>query len=111
MLVSQALLFGALGVSDQRIAGLMYLIIPLVGIGVSILVGASVQAAVSSLQHFRDHLEKACPHDYDKNLCLLQLHRVPKNLPCGLVSPKALPWLSSGAWVLILIWAIANALG
>ena len=109
MLVSQSLLFGALGVSNQRIAGFMYLIIPLVGIGVSILVGRSVWAAVLSLQHYRDHLKKACPDEYDKNLCLPELHREPKNLSQGLESPKALPWLFLGAWILILIWAIANS--
>jgi len=110
MLVSQSLLFGALGVSNQKIAGLMYLIIPLVGIGVSIMVGASVRAAVLSLQHYRDYMEKACPREYDKNMCLPELHREPKNLSRGLVSPKALPWLFLGAWILILIWAIANSL-
>ena len=111
MLASQSLLFGALAISDQKIAGLMHLIIPLVGLGISILVGSSVRAAVSSLQHYRDHLEEACSHEYDKNLCFPELHREPKNLSHGLVSPKALPRLFSGAWVLILIWAIANLKG
>ena len=110
MLASQSLLFGALAINDQKIAGFMHLIIPLVGIGVSILVGASVRAAVLSLQHYRDNLEKACHQEYDKNLCLPELHREPKNLSRGLVSPKALPWLFLGAWILILIWAVANSL-
>ena len=108
MLVSQSLLFGALGLSDKQIAGLMYFIIPLVGIGVSILVGESVRAAVKSLKHYRDDLEKACRPGDDKNLCLPQLHREPQNLSRGLVSPKSLPWLFFGAWILILIWAIAK---
>jgi hypothetical protein len=110
MIVSQSLLFGALGVSNQHIAGLMYLIIPLVGIGVSILVGTSVWAAVSSLQHYRVCLEEACPREDDKNMCLPELHREAKNLSLGLVSPKALPWLFLVAWIVILIWAIANSL-
>ena len=110
MLASQSLLFGALGISGRHIAGLMYFIIPLVGLGVSILVGASVRAAVLSLQHYRDNLAKACPQEYDKNLCLPELHREPKNLSHGLVSPRALPWLFLGAWILILIWAIANSI-
>jgi hypothetical protein len=108
MIASQSLLLGALGVSDQQIAGLMYLIIPIVGIGVSILVGLSVWAAISSLQHYRVDLEKACPQEYDKEKYFPQLHREPKNLCLGLVSPKALPWLFFGAWILILIWALAN---
>ena len=108
MLASQSLLLGALGVSDQQIAGLMYLIIPIVGIGVSILVGVSVQAAISSLQHYRVDLEKACPQEHDKEKCFPQLHREPKNLYRGLVSPEALPWLFFGAWILILIWALVH---
>ena len=80
MLASQSLLFGALGLSGRHIAGLMSFIIPLVGLGISVLVGASVQGAVLSLTQYRDNLQKACPQGYDKNLCLPELHRNAKNL-------------------------------
>lgn len=108
MLASQSLLFGALGVSHQAIAELMYLIIPIVGIGVSILVGKSVWGAVASLKQYRGDLEKACPQECDKEKHFPQLHRDPKNLCRGLVSPKALPWLFLGAWIVIIIWVLAN---
>ena len=110
MLASQSLLFGALGISGQGIANLMYFIVPLVGIGMSILVGASVRAAVNSLEQYRENLIKACPEGYDRNLCLPELHRDRKNLSGGLVSPRALPWLFLIAWLVVLIWAIARAL-
>ena len=108
MLASQSLLFVALGISSQQIAGLMYLIIPIVGIGVSILVGVSVRAAVLSWQHYRENLEESCPQEYDQKKHFPQLHREPKNLSHGFVSAKTLPCLFLGAWILILIWAVAN---
>ena len=110
MIASQSLLFGALGVSHQKIAGLMYLVIPIVGIGTSILVGISVWGAVASLKQYRDNLEEACPQECDKEKHFPQLHREPKNLCRGLVSPKILPWLFLGAWIVIIIWVLANSL-
>ena len=104
MLASQTLLFGALGISSQQIAGLMYLIIPIVGIGLSIFVGLSLWAAVSSLQHYRKNLKEVCPQEYDPKKHFPQLHRKPKNVSHGLVSPKALPGLFLLAWISILIW-------
>ena len=55
MLASQTLLFGAFGVSGKQIAGLMYWIIPIVGIGISILVRRSVQGAIDSLNQYREN--------------------------------------------------------
>ena len=109
MLASQSLLFGAFGVSHQEIAELMYLIIPIVGIGASILVGISVRGAVASLKQYRGNLEEACPQKCDKEKHFPQLHRDPENLYLGLVSPKTLPWLFLGAWIVIIIWVLANS--
>ncbi|MDJ0861854.1 MAG: hypothetical protein QNJ82_06410 [Gammaproteobacteria bacterium] len=110
MLAAQALLFGALGVSGPGSLSPLHWVIPLVGIGVSYLVSASVKGAVDSLQHFREELERACPHDADKEHRFPQLHRDPATLSRGLVSPKALPWLFFGAWLLFLAWQLAGVL-
>ena len=108
LIASQSLLFAALSLSDKPITGFMVWIIPIVGMGVSFVVGESVRGAVASLNQYRNNLIKACPKEWDKEKCFPQLHRDQKNLYRGLVSPRALPWLFLGAWTVVLLMVLIN---
>ncbi len=102
LLVSQSILFAALGLTRQNISDLFLVVIPAVGIACSVFIGASIYGAALSLQHYRrDMLDKCRPSD-DPNLLYPQLHRLRHNVGLGLVSALMVPAVFCAAWIAIL---------
>ena len=103
LLLSQSILFAAIGVSGQEVAKITLRVIPLVGIVSSLIIGVSVLAALLSLLRYREILMKVCPPKEDSDFSCPQLHRSRLNIGLGLVSPIALPILFCTAWILVIV--------
>jgi len=108
MIASQSILFAALGLSNNSLFGIICIVVPIVGICVSSVVGISVRAAVSSHKNYRDNLEIACPPSADVEFHYPQLHRDKENIRRGFMSAMVLPWVFFAAWVIVLLWSLAN---
>ncbi len=101
LLVSQSILFAALGISSQEIVEVTIVVIPIVGMGASLLIGVSILAAFLSFLRYRRILLEECPRTTDSKRRYPQLHRRPANIALGLTSPILLPVLFCGAWILV----------
>jgi len=101
LLVSQSILFAALGISNRTILDVT-LEVALVGIGVSVFIGASVWGALLSLRSYRQKLIESCPPEKDVNCCYPQLHRSRFNMGLGLVAPILIPVLLLVAWIIVI---------
>jgi hypothetical protein len=103
LLMSQSILFAAVGVSDASIAKITLKVVPFVGIGCSLGIGSSILAALLSLTRYRKTLEQVCPPSEDKDCCYPQLHRSECNIRLGLVSPIVLPIIFCVAWIGVIL--------
>ena len=101
LLVSQSILFAALGVSRAEMSGLITKVVPWVGIGSATLIGVSVLAAVSTFVRLRRTMLNVCPPSQDLDQSLPQLHKRWQNIALGFVAPLALPVLFCVAWIVV----------
>ena len=108
MIASESILFAALGLSNNHFSGVMSIVVPLVGVCVSIFIGISVRAAVSSYRNYRVKLLKLYPQSNDKEFLFPQLHRDDAIINNGFKSALVLPWVFLVAWTVIFLWALAN---
>ena len=108
MIASQSLLFAALGLTNNSLFSIISIVVPIVGLCVSYFVGISVRAAVSSYYKYSDKLVRACSPSADTEFHFPQLHRDEKNIRRGFKSALVLPWVFLGAWVIVLLWSLAN---
>ena len=102
LLASQSILFGAIGLSNPRVAEITLAVVPLVGIGTAVLIGASVRAAQTSFQNYRNTLLTVCSPEEDKERAFPQLHRNPTNIRLGFLT-IALPGVFLAAWILVVV--------
>ena len=103
LLMSQAILFAAIGVSNDNIAEITLIVIPFVGFFCSLGIGLSLLAAIRSLTRYRKILKDVCPSGEDIGCCYPQLHRRKNIIRLGLVPPIVLPFIFCTAWIVVFI--------
>ena len=103
LLMSQSILFAAVGVSDESTAGITLRVVPFVGIFCSLGILSSLLAALLSLDRYRKALLRNCPRSEDEDCCYPQLHRKEGIIRLGLASPIVLPIVFCAAWIAVLI--------
>ena len=108
MIASQSILFAALGLTNNSLFSIISIVVPIVGLSVSCSVGISVRAAVSSYYKYRDRFVRACSPTADTEFHFPQLHRDEKDIRRGFKSALVLPWVFFAAWVIVLLWVLAN---
>ena len=103
LLVSQSLLFAAVGLSSEGVTSIILKAVPWVGLFSSVGIGISVLAAVLSLKKYRKTLlDKVCCPSSNPDECYPQLHRSKFNIALGLVSPIVLPLVFCVAWIYVI---------
>ena len=65
LLTSQTILFAALSLSGDSVAGVLLQVVPIAGLGSSLLIGFSIWAALFSIVEYRGNLLKGCPSESD----------------------------------------------
>ena len=103
LLVSQSLLFAAVGLSSEGVTSIILKAVPWVGLFSSVGIGVSVLAAALSLKRYRKILlDKVCCPSSDPDKYYPQLHRSKPNILLGLVSPIVLPLVFCVAWIYVI---------
>lgn len=109
MITSQSILFAAIGLTGNSLFSIISFVVPVVGICISYFIGVSVRAAVSSYHRYSELFVKACPPSADWGLFHFpELHGEERDIRGGFKSALVLPWVFFGAWVVVLLWALAN---
>ena len=103
LLVSQSILFAALGLSSAGMSELLTKVVPWVGIGSATLIGLSVLAAVGTFLRLRKTMFDACPPSQDQDQSFPQLHRHMPIIVLGFLAPLALPLTFCVAWIAVIV--------
>lgn len=98
LLVSQSILFAAVGLAGEGPGRIIVKIVPWVGCALSVVIWVSVLAAISSFLEYRGLLKKSCPPDFDLDAAYPQLQRKPYNILLGFLAPIVLPIIFIVAW-------------
>ena len=109
LLASQTFLFAAVGVgkgiAGQAIGQTITLVVPILGLALSLLIWVSVIGAIRSFCRYRYLLNEVCPKECDPNHQYPQLHRDNFNIVLGLITPIGVPLVLSGGWIWLLWFA------
>lgn len=109
LLVSQSLLFAAVGLSGEGVTNIILKAVPWVGLFSSAGIGVSVLAALLSFKRYRKTLlKKVCCPSSDPDEYYPQLHRNPFYIVLGFVSAMVLPVLFCAAWIYVITRVPAN---
>lgn len=103
LLASQSILFAAVGLSGNEMAGIVLFVVPWVGLLLSLAIGATIWAASLSFTRYRNNLKKVCPPRYDPNKYYPQLHRDERIIMLGLLPSLIVPIIFSWAWIAVII--------
>jgi len=104
LLLSQSILFAAVGFAGQGNGGGLFAVVSWVGFLLSVLIWVSVIAAVSSGLRFRMLMYTNCPEKDYPDEEYPQLRRPWWNIAPGYIAPIFMPAVFVGAWV----WLIAT---
>jgi len=104
LLLSQSILFAAVGFAGQGNGGGLSTVVSWVGLFLSVLIWVSVVAAVSSGLRFRMLMDTNCPENNYPDKEYPQLRRPWWNIVPGHIAPIFMPAVFVGAWV----WLIAT---
>ena len=98
LLVSQSILFAAIGFARERAFEIMEGVIPVVGCALSVAIWISVVAAIRSCMRYRKLLEQSSVSKINTDKEYPQLHRDPVNLWMGHLAPVTIPGVFIVAW-------------
>lgn len=103
LLVSQSILFAAVGLAGEGPGRIIVKIVPWVGCALAVTIGLSVLAAIKSFWDYRALLKESRPQDPDLDRAYPQLQRNTLNIWLGFVAPILLPVIFAVAWVFVLL--------
>ncbi len=109
LLTSQAILFAAVGLSGNEMAGIVLSVVPWVGLWSSLAIGVTVWAASLSFTRYRNKLMKLCPPRNDPEQYYPQLHRNWWIVMSGLLPASIVPLIFSAAWIAVILMKDAPA--
>ena len=103
LLTSQSILFAAVGLSGNEMAGIVMFVVPWVGLCSSFAIGVTVWAASLSLTRYRIKLKDLCPPRNDPEQYYPQLHRKEWIIMSGLLPSSIIPLMFSVAWFAVIL--------
>lgn len=103
LLTSQSILFAAVGLSGNEMAGIVLSVVPLVGLCSSLAIGFTIWAASLTLTRYRNRLMELCPPRNDPKQYFPQLHRKEWSIMLGLLPSSIVPLIFSVAWFAVII--------
>ena len=109
LLASQSILFAAVGLSGNEMAGIVLSVVPWVGLCSSFAIGVTVWAASLSFTRYRNKLKELCPPRNDPEQYYPQLHRKEWIIMLGLLPSSIVPLMFSAAWIAVIFMKDAPA--
>ncbi len=109
LLASQSILFAAVGLSGNEMAGIVLSVVPWVGLCSSFAIGVTIWAALLSFTRYRNKLKELCPPRNDPEQYFPQLHRKEWIIMLGLLPSSIVPLMFSAAWIAVIIMKNAPA--
>jgi hypothetical protein len=103
LLTSESILFAAVGLSGNSMAGVIRSVVPWTGLILSLTIGVTVWAASLSLSQYRHKLKEVCPSGTDLDRCYPQLHRKKWIILLGLVPSSIVPLIFGTAWIAVIL--------
>jgi hypothetical protein len=103
LLLSQSILFAAIGFAGKGDGGSIATVVPWAGFFLSAFIWVSVAAAVSSGLRFRKLMDKNCPQDAYPDGAYPQVRRPRWNVGFGHIAPIFMPSVFVGAWVWLIV--------
>ncbi len=103
LLTSQSILFAAVGLSGDKMAGIVQSVVPWVGLCSSFAIGVTVLAASLSFTRYRNKLLELCPPRNDPEQYYPQLHRKKWIIRLGLLPSSIVPLVFSAAWIAVIL--------
>ena len=105
LLISQAILFAAVGFSSDGAGAGIAQVVPWVGIALALAIWLSIWAAISSYSRYRTELDALRELAGDLAAEYPQLNRSQQHLSLGFIAPLLLPPIFLAAWLYFLFFA------
>lgn len=103
LLLSQSILFAAIGFAEQGTAQIIYKVVPWVGCFLSVAIWLSVVAAISSYGRFRKLMKVNCSAEQYPLEAYPQLARCKGNIWLGHIAALSMPPIFIGAWLYLIV--------